>query len=51
MADEDTGQAHAVGAEASVRSADPLQLCRPVGQVVSSKEEAICGAAADVNSG
>lgn len=32
-------------------SLDPLQLCRPVGQVVSSKEEAICGAAADVNSG
>lgn len=32
-------------------SLDPLQLCRPVGQVVSSKEEAICGAAADVKSG
>lgn len=31
VADEDTGQAHAVDAEASVRSADPLQLCRQKG--------------------
>lgn len=35
-------------------SLDPLQLCRPVGweeMLISSNEEAICGAAADVNSG